>query len=50
MTDSTFCALAVRARAYQVVQRRNQISKVAFLARKNQDLPDQDLCPPCIVV
>jgi hypothetical protein len=50
MTDSTFHALAERAQAYPVVQRRNQISKVAFLARKTQDMSASVLSPVCIVV
>lgn len=50
MTDTTFSAIAERAQAYPVVQRRNQISKTAFLARKVQDMPASALSRVCIVV
>ncbi len=52
MTDITFSAIAERAQAYPAVQRRNQISKAAFLARKtlSQDMPSSVPSPVCIVV
>jgi len=34
MDDTTFSALAERARAYPVVQRRSQMSKITFRARQ----------------
>lgn len=52
MTDMTFSAIAERALDYQTVQRRSQMSKTAFLARKvpSQDIPATESSPVCIVV
>lgn len=52
MTDITFSAIAERAQAYPVVQRRNQMSKAAFMARtiSSQDMPVSGPSPLCIVV